>query len=101
MTRRVPLSEAEVKKFLHAHPLWHLEGDALVRTYEAPAFLRGIKFVDQLAQVAEAADHHPDIDIRWRKVTLRFSTHDAGNKVTAIDTRLARECDLVFEALDG
>jgi 4a-hydroxytetrahydrobiopterin dehydratase len=99
MTHRAPLSEAEVKKFLHAHPHWAVEGGALVRTYEAPAFLRGITFVEQLAKVAEAANHHPDIDIRWRKVTVRFVTHDAGNKITALDTRLAAETDLVFEAL--
>lgn len=94
-----PSSDAEVQQFLTAHPLWKLEGGALVRTYEAPAFLRGITFVDQIARIAEAADHHPDIDIRWRKVTLRFITHDAGNRVTAKDTRLAAECDLVFAAL--
>jgi 4a-hydroxytetrahydrobiopterin dehydratase len=94
-----PLSEADLKKFLKAHPRWAVEKGALVRTYEATDFLRGITFVEQLAQVAEAADHHPDIDIRWRKVTLRFITHDAGDKMTALDTRLAAECDLVFDAL--
>jgi len=99
MTKRAPLSEAEVKKFLAAHKHWRVEQGALVRTYEAPAFLRGITFVEQVAKVAEAANHHPDIDIRWTKVTLRFITHDAGNKITALDTRLATECDLVFDAL--
>ena len=98
MTHRA-LSEAEVKKFITAHPDWSVEHGALVRTYEAPHFLGGIKFVEQLAHVAEAANHHPDIDIRWRKVKLRFITHDAGNKITALDTRLATECDLVFAAL--
>lgn len=93
------LSEAAVNEFLAAHPDWKVEHGALARTYEAPHFLRGITFVDQVAQVAEAANHHPDIDIRWRKVTLRFITHDAGNRITALDTRLAAECDLVFTAL--
>ncbi len=99
MTKRAPLSEAEVQQFLAAHKEWSVEQGALVRTYEAPHFLRGITFVEQIAKVAEAADHHPDIDIRWRKVTLRFITHDAGDKITALDTRLAGECDLVFAAL--
>lgn len=98
MTHRA-LSEDDLKKFLAAHPDWKVEQQALVRTYEASSFLRGITFVQQLAQVAEAADHHPDIDIRWKKVTLRFITHDAGHRITALDTRLARECDLVFAAL--
>jgi 4a-hydroxytetrahydrobiopterin dehydratase len=99
MTNPAPLSEEAVKKFLAAHPQWKVEGSALVRTYEAPQFLRGIDFVDRVAKLCDTADHHPDIDIRFRKVTLRFVTHDAGNKVTALDTRLAGECDLLFSAL--
>ncbi len=99
MANPVPLSEDDVKKFLTAHPLWAVDHDALVRTYEAPRFLRGIDFVERVARVADTADHHPDIDIRWKKVTLRFVTHDAGNKITALDTRLAAECDLIFAAL--
>jgi 4a-hydroxytetrahydrobiopterin dehydratase len=99
MTKHAPLPEEDVKKFLSSHPGWKLDGGALVRTFEAPQFLRGIDFVERVAKVAEKADHHPDIDIRWRKVTLRFITHDAGNKVTALDTRLAGECDLLFAAL--
>ncbi len=99
MANPVPLSDDEVKKFLAAHTQWAVDHDALVRTYEAPRFLRGIDFVDRVAKVADAADHHPDIDIRWKKVTLRFVTHDAGNKITALDTRLAAECDLLFSAL--
>jgi 4a-hydroxytetrahydrobiopterin dehydratase len=99
MTAPAPLPEADVQQFLRAHGEWRLEGGALVRTFEAPTFLAGIAFVEQVAKLAEAADHHPDIDIRWRKVTLRFVTHDAGHRVTALDTRLAAECDLVFDAL--
>lgn len=94
----IALTEAEVQDFLGGHPQWRLEGGALVRTYEAPAFLAGVDFVGRVARLAEAADHHPDIDIRWRKVTLRFVTHDAGNRVTALDARLADECDGAFAA---
>lgn len=99
MSDRTPVTEAQLSEFLAAHPGWKVEHGMLVRTYEAPHFLRGITFVEQVARVAEAADHHPDIDIRWRKVTLRFVTHDAGNRITGLDTRLAAECDLVFTAL--
>lgn len=94
-----PLSEAELDTFLSANPGWALEGGALKRTFEAKSFLAGIEFVDRVARIAEAADHHPDIDIRWRKVTLTFITHDAGNRVTDLDTRLARESTVAFEAL--
>ncbi|GMU59475.1 MAG: 4a-hydroxytetrahydrobiopterin dehydratase [Myxococcales bacterium] len=99
MATPTPLPEAEVQAFLRTHGDWRLEGGALARTFEAPTFLAGVAFVDQVAKLAEAADHHPDIDIRWRKVTLRFVTHDAGNRVTALDARLADECDLLFRAL--
>ncbi|MBE2250457.1 MAG: 4a-hydroxytetrahydrobiopterin dehydratase [Myxococcus sp.] len=91
-----PLTTAEVDAFLAKHDGWRLEGGALVRTYEAPTFLRGIAFVEHVAKLCDTADHHPDIDIRWRKVTLRFVTHDAGNRVTALDSRLASECDVIF-----
>lgn len=93
------LPDAEISTWLAAHPGWKLEGAMLVRTYEAASFLAGIAFVAKLGAVADAADHHPDIDIRWKNVTLRFVTHDAGNRVTALDTRLAAECDRVFTAL--
>ena len=69
---RTPLSEAELQDFLSRHPGWSLESGMLVRTFEARTFLDGIEFVHRVARVAEAVDHHPDIDIRWRKVTLRL-----------------------------
>lgn len=93
---KAPLSPAELKSFLADHPQWVIDANMLVRTFEAPSFLTGIAFVDRVAKAAEAADHHPDIDIRWRKVTLRFVTHDAQNSITALDTRLAAECELLF-----
>jgi 4a-hydroxytetrahydrobiopterin dehydratase len=94
---RTPLSTAQVEHFVAGHPGWALEAGKLCRTFEAPSFLAGIRFVAEVARLAEAADHHPDIDIRWRRVTLRFATHDAGDRVTAQDTRLAAECGLLFE----
>jgi 4a-hydroxytetrahydrobiopterin dehydratase len=86
------LTESELSGFLAAHPQWRREGDALVRTYEFPSFLEGIAFVGRVGLIAERHDHHPDIDVRWRKVTLRLSTHDAGG-LTFRDPKLAAECD--------
>ena len=94
-----PLAEAELQDFLSRHPGWSLESGMLVRTFEARTFLDGIEFVHRVARVAEAVDHHPDIDIRWRKVTLRLITHDAGNRVTALDTRVAADCSALFESM--
>jgi len=99
MAKPTPLTDAQLQDFLSTHAGWSVEGGMLVRTFDAPSFLRGIHFVERVAQVAEAADHHPDIDVRWRKVTLRFVTHDAGNRITDLDARLAGECSLLFTAL--
>jgi 4a-hydroxytetrahydrobiopterin dehydratase len=93
-----PLTPSQVEDFLATHRDWSVNAGALVRTYEAPSFLEAITFVEHVARLSEAADHHPDIDIRWRKVTLRFVTHDAGNRITALDSRLAGECDSLFSA---
>lgn len=98
MTRPTALPEADIAAFLARHTGWRVEHGLLVRTYEAPSFLEVMRFVQHVAKLAEAADHHPDIDIRWRKVTLRFVTHDAGNAITALDVQLAAECDAVFHA---
>jgi len=95
---RTALPVAELSSWLEEHPSWSVAAGQLVRTYEARTFPRAIVFVDEVARLAEAADHHPDIDIRWRRVTLRFVTHDAGDRITKLDTRLAGECDLLFAA---
>jgi 4a-hydroxytetrahydrobiopterin dehydratase len=97
---RTQLSSEALQSFLTAHPAWKHEGGMIRRTYEFPAFLEGITFVERVAQVAEAADHHPDIDIRWRKVTLALVTHDAGG-LTFRDTKLAAEADRLFTELVG
>ena len=67
---------------------WQEENDALVREFELPSFPAAIDFVVRLAEVAEAADHHPDIDVRYRRVTVRWTTHSAGG-VTEKDRELA------------
>jgi 4a-hydroxytetrahydrobiopterin dehydratase len=97
---RTLLTSDALQSFLSEHPGWKHEGGMIRRTYEAPTFLKGIAFVERVAQAAEAADHHPDIDIRWRKVTLALVTHDAGG-LTFRDTKLAAEADRLFTELTG
>ncbi|WP_327141982.1 4a-hydroxytetrahydrobiopterin dehydratase [Nocardia sp. NBC_01327] len=87
-----PLSEEEITKALTDLPGWTRTGDAIARTVEAASFLAGIELVRRVAVAAEAANHHPDIDIRWRRVTFTLSTHDA-NGLTALDVALAHEID--------
>ena len=71
-------------------PGWERDGDSLVCTVSLPTFPAAIAVVDQVAVLAEQADHHPDIDIRWRNLTFRCSTHSAGG-ITGKDLRLAAD----------
>jgi 4a-hydroxytetrahydrobiopterin dehydratase len=82
------LSPDEIKAKLASTPEWSLEQGELVRQFQFPDFLGSIAFVNSVAALAEAAGHHPDIDIRYNKVRLALTTHDAGG-ITAKDFELA------------
>jgi len=71
---------------------WTRDGDELVRVVKKRDFADALAFVNAVGDLAEAADHHPDIDIRWNTVTLRLSTHSAGG-LTAKDLALAEQID--------
>ena len=86
------LTSAQIKTALPSVPDWKKKGSSITRTYQFKDFPAAIKFVDKLARVAEKAWHHPDIDIRWNKVTLVLATHDAGG-LTRKDFNLAKQFD--------
>jgi 4a-hydroxytetrahydrobiopterin dehydratase len=86
------LSPEELANALAGLPAWAGDVTGIERAVKAPSFLDGIRLVDAVADAAEAADHHPDIDIRWRTVTFRLATHSAGG-VTEKDLALARRID--------
>ena len=90
--RPTRLSEAEVATRLAALPSWTRQGEAIHRTFELATFAEAIAFVTRVAALAEAADHHPDILVQYRKVTLTLSTHDAGG-LTSLDFDLAGGID--------
>ena len=69
---------------------WQREGNEIVRKFDCGTFPKALAFVNALGGRAEAANHHPDIDIRWKDVTLRLSTHSAGG-LTQKDLDLAGE----------
>jgi 4a-hydroxytetrahydrobiopterin dehydratase len=71
---------------------WERQGDELVKEHKGRDFAAAMVFVNAVAERAEAANHHPDIDIRWNTVTLRLSTHSAGG-LTQADLDMAREID--------
>ena len=86
------LSAAEIKTALAAVPQWKKRGAAITRTYQFKDFPGAIKFVNAVARLAGQAWHHPDIDIRWNRVTLALTTHDAGG-LTEKDFALAKKFD--------
>jgi 4a-hydroxytetrahydrobiopterin dehydratase len=72
------LTAAEIDQALHALPGWTRQGDAITRQFTFASFRDAIAFVTRLAFEAEAADHHPDLAINYKRVTVTWSTHDAG-----------------------
>lgn len=86
------LSDIAIQRELGNLTGWSRRGDALTRTYQFRNFVDAMEFVNRVALLAEGANHHPDIDIRYSKVTLTLSTHDAGG-ITANDLELARAID--------
>lgn len=86
------LAGDEIARRLAELPGWQRSGDAIRRVYELPTFKEAIVFVGRVAEAADAADHHPDILIEYRKVTLTLSTHDSGG-LTALDFDLATTID--------
>jgi 4a-hydroxytetrahydrobiopterin dehydratase len=73
-------------------PAWVQRGESITRTFGFKDFPAAIAFVNAVAALAERAWHHPDIDIRWNKVTLTLTTHDQGG-LTEKDFELARQFD--------
>jgi 4a-hydroxytetrahydrobiopterin dehydratase len=72
------LSEAEITERLQLLPEWRREGEWITRTVRCPSFRAAIDLVNRVADAAEAADHHPDFEIVWRRVTLRLTTKASG-----------------------
>jgi 4a-hydroxytetrahydrobiopterin dehydratase len=90
------LDDAAITEALGQLPQWRRDGDAIVRTAKLPSFPAAIAVVDRVAVVAEERDHHPDIDIRWRTLHFRCSTHSAGG-VTGLDVELAAAIDKAID----
>ena len=89
------LEPEAVQTLLQEVPEWKLEENTISRTIEFASFPLAIAFVDKVAEEAEKANHHPDIDIRWKTVRLALYTHSAGG-LTSADFTLARKLDHVF-----
>jgi 4a-hydroxytetrahydrobiopterin dehydratase len=92
MSTRDLLSDEQLTAGLRALPEWRREGDSIARTVQAKDFPAAIRVVVAVAEQAEAMDHHPDIDIRWRTLHFTLSTHSSGG-ITALDLKLASLID--------
>jgi 4a-hydroxytetrahydrobiopterin dehydratase len=86
------LSSTQIKAALPSVPKWRRKASVISRTFEFADFVVAMKFVNAVARAAEKACHHPDIDVRWNKVTLALTTHDAGG-LTEKDFVLAAKCN--------
>jgi 4a-hydroxytetrahydrobiopterin dehydratase len=87
-----PLTSEEKQALRNAHPSWSVEGEEISRTFLFADYAEAMGFVNRVALAAEKADHHPDIDIRWNRVTLVLSTHSAG-ALTERDRSLVETID--------
>jgi 4a-hydroxytetrahydrobiopterin dehydratase len=92
---KTALSEEELNALLRERPDWSLRDGKLVRQWTFKDFVEAMTFVNRVAELAEQAQHHPDIDIRYNRVELALVSHDAGG-VTARDARMARQLSAAF-----
>ena len=93
MPRPVALTEAEIADAAARIPEWSRDGLVLRRTIETKSFADAISLIVRIGFLAEASDHHPDIDLRWRKVSITLTTHDVGG-LSILDFDLATAIDL-------
>jgi 4a-hydroxytetrahydrobiopterin dehydratase len=89
------LNSAEIEEVLRADPEWKLQNGKLVREWTFKDFIEAMKFVNRVADLAEAAGHHPDIDVRYNQVTLGLVSHDAGG-ITQRDAAMANRISKEF-----
>ena len=94
MSKDTPYTDAQIAEQLSAIPAWSYKDQAIRRTYETDGWPITLMLVNALGFVAEAADHHPDLTVTYRRVAVTLSTHSAGG-VTAKDFALAQKFDEV------
>jgi 4a-hydroxytetrahydrobiopterin dehydratase len=91
------LSEAQINNELKSLPGWEYKDNTLRKLFRFKEFMDGIRFIGRVAEMAEAADHHPDMQVNYTRVTFVCSTHSEGG-VTDKDLRLAKQIEQAFSA---
>lgn len=92
MARRTLLTEAEIEARLKEVPGWSRQGKSITRTWKFRDFREALRFINQVGELAESMDHHPEIYNSWATVTLTLTTHDKGG-LTNLDFELAKKID--------
>lgn len=92
------LSDSDIREHMKNLPGWSYVDTTLTKQYNFKGFTSAIQFVNQVAMAAESVNHHPDIYIRYNKVTITLTTHDTGG-ITLYDIQLAASCDEVFDVI--
>ncbi|GAA5496139.1 4a-hydroxytetrahydrobiopterin dehydratase [Rubritalea squalenifaciens DSM 18772] len=90
------ISPSELEEELRKCPEWEIKGSKIIRELEFEEFMDAIDFVNLIAEAAEDASHHPDIDIRYNKVKLALTTHEIGG-VTEADLEMAIRIDNICD----
>jgi 4a-hydroxytetrahydrobiopterin dehydratase len=91
------LEKAEIEGRLSALPGWEFKDNAIRKQYRFKEFMDGIRFLNKVAEMAEAADHHPDVQINYTRVTFTCSTHSEGG-VTKKDLKLATQIEEAYKS---
>lgn len=86
----------DIEILLKKLPEWDVEGKALIRSVEFDDYMEGIDFVNAVAEIAEEAGHHPDMEVKWCVVNLSLTTHDAGG-LTDADFDVAKKIDTLLD----
>lgn len=92
-----PLNAAEIQEKLKVLPHWQCHNNALERLYEGESYLDALARLNQVAQLSEQADHHPDLTLTWKKLLIRYWTHTAQG-VTDLDFQLAHQVEAIFKS---
>lgn len=87
------LTEAEIAERLARLSGWERDGDRITKTFKLDNYLAGLALAAAIGTVCEGLNHHPDLYIGWRRVQVSFTTHDAGNKLSAKDFDAAEKVD--------
>jgi 4a-hydroxytetrahydrobiopterin dehydratase len=88
-----PLPPAKIRSALTTLPGWKARGNALTKTFTFGSFREALAFMVRVGFEAEAMNHHPEWTNVYNRVTIRLNTHDAGNRITALDVKLAQKID--------